>query len=419
MRQIVDRISPERDVAKLNTNIPRSLASAIPDPILYEHGLVGECNDLIFGFSLVDYATAKGLPEGAVPKIIRICIEEIDKRGLETEGIYRVSGRHALVQAVSNIIQELRKLTFKQLQHEIERDEASFHFYPKDDVYAVASLLKLYLRELPEPVFKFSLQDRIQHTEDRDEHIANNFMLLRSKMRRLPPVHQATLKAIFEHLARIASRSDKNKMDPKNLAIVFGSVIFGEDEIPKDGINLLTVQTVKDTLMEDLIVHTHRLYDHEAPHSSPPLPPTPAGEAVAEVTYGTKRTKITTIPPEGLIPLSPPLSPPQDFTPRLPARPNNSIHPSSRMLTGSPTKLRAEKGLSRSTFPDMPSEERLSIDRASPTTPTDQSSIMTSDTLEKVNSITFPVQEGSSPPPIMRKSSKDFAHDPADTQDNK
>ena len=175
--------------------------------------------------------------------------------------------------------------------------------------------------------------------------------------------------------------------------------------------------------MEDLIIHTHRLYDHEAPpHSSPPLPPTPAGEPVAEVTYGTKRTKVTTIPPEGLIPLSPPLSPPQDFTPRLPARPNNSIHPSSRMLTGSPTMFRPEKGLPRPTFPDMPSEERLSIERASPTTPTDQSSIMTSDTLEKVNSITFPTQEGSSPPPMMRKSSRDSAHHSAaaaDTQDNK
>lgn len=86
----MERITPQRDVDKLKTQIPRSLASAIPDPILYEHGQVGECNDLIFGFSLVDYATAKGLPDGGIPKIIRICIEEIDKRGLESEGIYRV-----------------------------------------------------------------------------------------------------------------------------------------------------------------------------------------------------------------------------------------------------------------------------------------------------------------------------------------
>lgn len=69
-------------------------------------------------------------------------------------------------------------------------------------------------------------------------------MLLRSKMRRLPQVHQATLKAIIEHLARVAARSEKNKMDAKNLAIVFGSVIFGEDEMPKDG-DLLSVQTIK------------------------------------------------------------------------------------------------------------------------------------------------------------------------------
>ena len=87
---VIKNISPQRDLAKLKTNIPRSLASAIPDPILYEHGLVGECNDLIFGFTLADYATAKGLSEGDIPKILRICMEEIEKRGLETEGIYRV-----------------------------------------------------------------------------------------------------------------------------------------------------------------------------------------------------------------------------------------------------------------------------------------------------------------------------------------
>lgn len=94
IHSFLDRISPEKDVAKLKSNIPTSLASAIPDPILYEHGLVGECNDLIFGFSLVDYATANSLPEGSIPKIVRICIEEIDKRGLESEGIYRVSLCH-------------------------------------------------------------------------------------------------------------------------------------------------------------------------------------------------------------------------------------------------------------------------------------------------------------------------------------
>ncbi|KAF8634448.1 hypothetical protein AX15_000895 [Amanita polypyramis BW_CC] len=151
-QSLVSKISPEIDVTKLKSLIPHSLASAIPEPILYQHGQVGFCNDLIFGFSLVDYATTKGLKDGTVPTIVRLCVQEIDLRGLECEGIYRVSGRHAVVQA---------------LQHDIEKDEPTFEFdHQKDDIYAVASLLKLYLRELPEPVFRLPLHDRIQHTED-------------------------------------------------------------------------------------------------------------------------------------------------------------------------------------------------------------------------------------------------------------
>lgn len=52
---------------------------------------MGDCSDLVFGVSLVDYATARGLPEGDIPKLVKLCIAEVDKRGLSSEGIYRVS----------------------------------------------------------------------------------------------------------------------------------------------------------------------------------------------------------------------------------------------------------------------------------------------------------------------------------------
>lgn len=74
-------------------------------------------------------------------------------------------------------------------------------------------------------------------------HAANGFVTLRSKIRRLPGVHKASLKALVEHLSRVASHSDKNKMDAKNLAIVFSPVVFGEDEIPQG--DLLNVQPTK------------------------------------------------------------------------------------------------------------------------------------------------------------------------------
>jgi RhoGAP domain len=75
-----------------------------------------------------------------------------------------------------------------------------------------------------------------------EEHFTTDFQLLRSKIRRLPHIHRNTLKAVALHLNRVAAHREKNKMDAKNLAIVFG--IFGnEDELPKGG-DLLSVQAV-------------------------------------------------------------------------------------------------------------------------------------------------------------------------------
>ena len=95
--RMIEKINPEHDTTLISQNIPRLLVIATPKPQFYHNYHVGECRDLIFGVSLVDYATAKGLGEGEIPKIVRICIREIDERGLDAEGIYRVSlSKHLL-----------------------------------------------------------------------------------------------------------------------------------------------------------------------------------------------------------------------------------------------------------------------------------------------------------------------------------
>lgn len=86
-------ISTSRDMANVSAYISHALSAAVPKPTPYYNFFVGECKDLIFGFSLLDYATARNLPDGEIPKIVRLCIDEIDKRGLELEGLYRVSVR--------------------------------------------------------------------------------------------------------------------------------------------------------------------------------------------------------------------------------------------------------------------------------------------------------------------------------------
>jgi hypothetical protein len=176
----------------------------------------------------------------------------------------------------------------------------------------------------------------------RDEHVTNNYRVLKAKIRRLAGVNQNTLKRLLEHLSQVAAHSEKNKMDAKNLAIVFGAVVFGEDELGKNS-NILSLQSskasglrhlctlsdlfMKDAVMEDLILHAGTMFeDHGSMDSSPPLPAAPSDEPQAKVGYGSSFTHVATLPPraesnstEG-----------DDFMPQLPPRPDDSIHPGRR-----------------------------------------------------------------------------------------
>lgn len=128
-------------------------------------------------------------------------------------------------------------------------------------------------------------------------------------------------------------------MDVRNLAIVFGTVVFGEEDISRGG-DLFNVQNLKvllrtlhriltllqkDTRMDDLIHNAAQLFEDPLPSSSPPLPDAPHGEPTPVYTYGSSHTRVGSV-------VSRPLSPRQneDFAPRLPPRPAYSIHPSLR-----------------------------------------------------------------------------------------
>ena len=76
-----------------------------------------------------------------LPLIIAQCIIAVDQFGLQTEGIYRVSG------SVSTL-GKLKHLFDFEPEHIDFRTPAGFF----GDIHAVAGILKQYLRELPEPL---------------------------------------------------------------------------------------------------------------------------------------------------------------------------------------------------------------------------------------------------------------------------
>ncbi|MCI4390892.1 hypothetical protein PGIGA_G00128150 [Pangasianodon gigas] len=172
----------------------------------------------------------QGNSEG-VPFIIKKCIQEIERRALNMKGIYRVNGVKTRVEKLCQAFENGKEL--------VELSQASPH--------DISNVLKLYLRQLPEPIMPFRMYNELMglakeslHTEgpDRgdgakgpelldqgdqtDPKVLNLVEKLRELLKDLPPGNTATLKYIVRHLHRVAELEDNNKMSYSNLGIVFG-----------------------------------------------------------------------------------------------------------------------------------------------------------------------------------------------------
>lgn len=94
----------------------------------------------VFGIGLKEILSRKSHRERFVPAIISDCINYLRTNSLNEEGLFRLSG--------SSI-----KLTYYKEKYD---SGATVNLNDVDDHNVVAMLLKLYLRELPEPLFPFN-----------------------------------------------------------------------------------------------------------------------------------------------------------------------------------------------------------------------------------------------------------------------
>ncbi|XP_066536737.1 rho GTPase-activating protein 21 isoform X2 [Hoplias malabaricus] len=152
-----------------------------------------------------------------VPLIVEVCCKLVEERGLEYTGIYRVPGNNA---AISSMQEELdtKGMTDLDLLEDKWRD-----------LNVISSLLKSFFRKLPEPLFtneKYSDFIEANRTEDAVERLK----ALKRLIRELPDHHYETLKFLSGHLKTVSENCEKNKMEPRNLAIVFGPTLVRTSE---------------------------------------------------------------------------------------------------------------------------------------------------------------------------------------------
>ncbi|KAF8930443.1 hypothetical protein BGZ52_001098 [Haplosporangium bisporale] len=170
----------------------------------------------IFGVVLEDAVRLSHIPgTPLVPAVLHRCAEFLEAKGVQEVGLYRVPGSHASVQ-------RLKRMFDTGQDYDLLAMDA---IDPND----IATLLKLYLRELPNPLLPSALLEQFQSLLSTDRHICHT---LRGILIRLPRPNYVVLSYLCHHLSKIAAHSDTTKMTVSNLGVVFaptlsiGSILF-------------------------------------------------------------------------------------------------------------------------------------------------------------------------------------------------
>ncbi|XP_048849894.1 beta-chimaerin-like [Brienomyrus brachyistius] len=178
----------------------------------------------VFSCDLTTLVKAHNTPR---PMVVDMCIREIERRGLQSEGLYRVSGFTDHIEDV--------KLAFDR-----DGDKADISEDTYADINIIAGALKLYLRDLPIPIITYDLYSRfiqaakITDPDARLEAIHDGLLLL-------PPAHYETLRFLVTHLKRVTSFEKDNLMNAENLGIVFGPTLMR----PPDQSTLATLNDMR------------------------------------------------------------------------------------------------------------------------------------------------------------------------------
>lgn len=129
-----------------------------------------------------------------IPSIVTSCIQEVEIRGMDVEGIYRKSGGSGQVNAV--------RVGF-------EKDSNYDVSDPDLDIHAVTSCLKQYFRRLPVPLITYDVYDELLEAAKIPSH-DEKMHEMRACVDMLPKANRDVLSFLMFHLARVMAKEGEN-----------------------------------------------------------------------------------------------------------------------------------------------------------------------------------------------------------------
>ncbi|KAK5583011.1 hypothetical protein RB653_004601 [Dictyostelium firmibasis] len=163
----------------------------------------------------------------------------IDNGGLQQEGIFRLAGEQTEI---------------KRLKEAMNRND----FTSSTDINTIASLIKIWYRELPTPILNSIPTEKIFYSTDIDECVQS--------AKNLPEPQKSLLDWLMHLLLMVSSFSDVNKMTAQNLAIVVAPNLYDvSSSNPMEGLVLSQkcVQFLHNVLSHKVSVHKRESVAYE------------------------------------------------------------------------------------------------------------------------------------------------------------
>ncbi|KAE8614596.1 hypothetical protein XENTR_v10008234 [Xenopus tropicalis] len=166
--------------------------------------------------------------------IIRKCIQAVETRGINEQGLYRIVGVNSRVQKLLNFLMD------PKISPETETEIPS-----EWEIKTITSSLKTYLRMLPGPLMTYQFQRsfiKAAKLENQESRIKEIHCLIH----RLPEKNRQMLNLLMTHLANVAAHHKQNLMTVANLGIVFGPTLLRPQEE--------TVAAIMDIKFQNIVV---------------------------------------------------------------------------------------------------------------------------------------------------------------------
>ncbi|XP_031148319.1 rho GTPase-activating protein 12-like isoform X14 [Sander lucioperca] len=168
----------------------------------------GYIKDQVFGCSLSSLCQRENV---TVPIFVKMCIDHVENNGLCIDGLYRVSGNLAIIQKLRFAVNHDEKVNLTDDKWE--------------DIHVTTGALKMYFRELPEPLFTYALfHDFVSAIKVQD--YKQRVQSIKDLIKQLPKPNHDTMQALFKHLRKVIDHGEENRMTTQSVAIVFGPTLL-------------------------------------------------------------------------------------------------------------------------------------------------------------------------------------------------